>query len=450
MIGVGANGPLAGPSATSGRAGRRRDEASRSAYSGWTTIDLAALDPRIETPYWIALSLLPGVGPVGFARLLRRFGSARGAWAAGPPLLEELPRQPDDAATALARLRLEGVTAVAARVQEATRRSAGAVITALDPRYPAALAAVDPRPPVLYVAGDPGSLDAPCVAIVGTRRATGYGRACAAEIADELARAGVTVVSGLAIGIDGQAHAAAVAAGGRSVAVLPSPLDRIYPPRHRDLAARLVATGGALVSELAPAQAHGKPDFARRNRIIAGLARAVVVVEAPDRSGALLTAAAAIDYGREVFAVPGQIDSIASRGCNRLIADHQATIVTSAAALLHRIGAEPGSRPVSVTSLSDAEGMVLNSLLQRPASIEELIGRTRLATGPLASTLTLLEARGLVESYGGATFHATLAARRIGRPPGPAQGSPGILGEPPGQPRVVPDAGPPVTGVIVY
>ncbi len=404
MIGVGANGPVAG----------------RSEHGGWSAIDLGGLDSPTERPYWIVLSLVPGIGPVGFARLLRRFGSARAAWAAGSALLNELPRVPDDAAPALARLRREGATAVAARVEEASWRSGGTVITALDRRYPPALGASDPRPPVLYVAGDPASMHAPCVAIVGTRRATGYGRACAAEIADELARAGVTVVSGLALGIDGQAHAAAVAAGGRSVAVLPSPLDRIYPPRHRDLAARLVASGGALVSELAPARAPGKPDFARRNRIIAGLARAVVVIEAPDRSGALLTAAAALDYGREVFAVPGPIDAIASRGCNRLIADHHATIVTSAAGLLHRIGAEPGVRPVSVTSLSDAEGMVLNSLLQRPGSIEELIGRTRLATGALASTLTLLEARGLVESYGGATFHPTLTARRIGRPAEPA------------------------------
>jgi DNA processing protein len=138
------------------------------------------------------------------------------------------------------------------------------------------------------------------------------------------------------------------------------------------------------------------------------------VVEAPDRSGALLTAAAAIDYGREVFAVPGPIDAVASRGCNRLIADHQATIVTSAAALLHRIGATAGGKPVSVTSLSDPEAMVLHALLQRPGSIEELLGRTDMATGALASTLTLLEARGLAESYGGATFHPTLVARRIG------------------------------------
>lgn len=384
-------------------------------HGGWTGIDLSGLDRESEVPYWIATSLVPGVGPVGFSRLLRRYGSARAAWAAGPSLLESLARLPDDAAPALARLQREGVSRIAARILLATRRAGGAIVTALDDEYPLALSAADPRPPVLYLAGDPASMAAPCVAIVGTRRASGYGRSTAAEIAEELARAGVTVVSGLAIGIDAAAHEAAVSAGGRSVAVLPSPLDRIYPPRHRALAARLVATGGALVSELAPGAAPGKPDFARRNRIIAGLARAVVVVEAPDRSGALLTAAAAIDHGREVFAVPGPIDAIASRGCNRLIADHQATIVTSSASLLHRVGAVPGGRPVSVTSLSDPEALVLHALLQRPASIEELIGRTDLTTGPLASTLTLLEARGLVESYGGATFHPTLVARRIGR-----------------------------------
>lgn len=424
MIGVGANGPLvnAGAStqgATNGHPPPGHQPAGlavdRVAGGGWTGLDLSGLDPGAESPYWVALSLVAGVGPVGFARLLRCFGSARAAWAAGSHLLVQLPRLPDDAASSLARLQREGVAAVNQRVREAASRVGGVVITAMDPGYPAALGAADLRPPVLYVAGDLDAMDAPCVAIVGTRRAIGYGRACAAEIADELARAGVTVVSGLAIGIDGQAHQAAVAAGGRSVGVLPSPLDRIYPPRHRDLAARLVATGGALVSELAPAHSSGKPDFARRNRVIAGLARAVVVIEAPDRSGALLTAAAAIDYGREVFAVPGPIDAVASRGCNRLIADHQATIVTSAGALLHRVGVAAGSRPVSVSSLSDSEAMVLRKLLERPGSIEELIGRTDMATGPLASTLTLLEARGLVESFGGATFHPTLVARRIGR-----------------------------------
>jgi DNA processing protein len=140
-----------------------------------------------------------------------------------------------------------------------------------------------------------------------------------------------------------------------------------------------------------------------------------VVVEAPDRSGALLTAAAAIDCGRDLYAVPGPIDAAGSRGCNRLIADHHAALLTSPAALLHQIGATGDRRPVSVASLSEAEGMLLYRLLRRSGSIEELIDRTGLGPGAVASGLTLLEARGLVESYGGATFHPTLAARRIER-----------------------------------
>jgi DNA processing protein len=416
MIGVGASGPRGDGIRQLPRPRHAEQSAFFDTDIGWGGLRLGELDPEAERPYWIAISLVPGIGPVGFARLLHRFGSARGAWAAGLAMLEGLPRPPDDAGTGLGRLRRVGAVAVARRVQATLRAVGGSVVTALDDRYPGALATVDPRPPVLYVAGDQAVFEGPAVAVVGTRRATGYGRSTAIEIADELARAGVTVVSGLAVGIDGEAHAAAVAAGGRSVGVLPSPLDRVYPPRHRDLAARLVASGGALVSELAPGHAAGRPDFARRNRIIAGLAGAVVVVEAPDRSGALLTAAAATEIGREVFAVPGPIDALASRGCNRLIADHLAVIVTSPAGLLNAIGLRSGERPVSVTSLSDAEALVLGALLKRPASIEELIAPTRLRPGALASALTLLEARGLATSYGGVTFHPTLVARRMGRP----------------------------------
>jgi DNA processing protein len=385
------------------------------AWAGWNGLDLDHLDPEAERRYWVALSLVPGLGPVSFGRLIHRFGSGRAAWEAGPAVLEEMQRPPPEAAEALRRMRRLGVAAVFRRVEAALRRAEGRVLTALDPDYPAALRHANPRPAVLYHAGDPAAFDGVGVAVVGTRRASGYGRSSAIQIADELARAGVTVISGLALGIDGEAHAAAVEAGGRSVAVLPSPLDRIYPPRHRSLAARLVTSGGGLVTELAPGQLPGRPDFARRNRIIAGLATATVVVEAPDQSGALLTAAAAIELGREVFAVPGPIDSVASRGCNRLIADHLAAIVTSPAGLLTSVGVAVGQRPVGTASLSDPEAMVLAKLLKRPGSVEELIGPTELSAGALAGALTMLEARGLVTSYGGATFHPTLAARRIGR-----------------------------------
>jgi DNA processing protein len=390
--------------------------ASRGVRGGaWTALDLAALDPDDERPYWIVLAAVPGLGPVSFAHLIERYGSARAAWAAGARAIEDLPRVHDEGSLALRRLRREGALRAAARITDNAAAAGGLVVTALDDAYPAALSRLDPRPPVLYLSGDRDAMAATCVAVVGTRRASAYGRSSAIAIGDELARAEVTVVSGLALGIDGEAHRAAIAAGGRSVAVLPTPIDRIYPPRHRGLAQQLVATGGALVSELPPGAATGRPDFARRNRVIAGLATATVVVEAPDRSGALLTAQAALDYGRDLYAVPGGIDAAASSGCNRLIADHTATLVTSPAALLHLVGARRGSQPVSVASLSEVEALVLGTLLGRSASIEELMARTRYPTGAVASALTLLEARGLVTAYGGATFHPTLAARRIGR-----------------------------------
>lgn len=378
---------------------------------------LEGLDAAAERPYWVALSLVPGLGPVAFARLLERHGSGRAAWEAGPTILDALDRRPPEAVDALRRLRRSGPAGVLRRVEAGLRAVDGRVLTLLDSEYPPALRRASPRPAVLYHCGDLAAFAPPAVAVVGTRRASAYGRSCATSIADELARAGLVVVSGLALGIDGEAHAAAVEAGGRSVAVLPSPLDRVYPPRHRDLAARLVATGGALVSELPPGHLPGRPDFARRNRIIAGLAVATVVVEAPDRSGALLTAAAAVDLGREVYAVPGPIDAESARGGNRLIADHVASIVTSAASLVIGLGATVARQPVPVDVLSESEGIVLFRLLKRPASVEELAALTPLPTGVLASALTMLEARGLATSYGGATFHPTLLARRLGRGP---------------------------------
>jgi DNA processing protein len=298
-------------------------------------------------------------------------------------------------------------------VQRATEAVGGRVVTVLDDDYPALLHTLDPRPPTLYVVGDAAAFRERAVAIVGTRRASGYGLSVATELASELASAGVVVVSGLALGIDGAAHRAVVDVGRPTIAVLPSPLDRVYPPRNRPLARRILAAGGALVTEVPTGAAIGRPDFARRNRVIAGLAGTVVVVEAPDRSGALLTAAAAAAIGRELYAVPGPIDAMASRGCNRLIADHQAELVTSTASVLRQIGFERGTRPPAVTALSEVEGQLLRRLQERSGSIEELVDRSGHPPAAVASALALLEARGLVNPFGGATFHLTLAAKRL-------------------------------------
>lgn len=368
-----------------------------------------------ERECWIALAMVPGVGPAGFARLVRQFGSAADAFAAGASGLRSIGIQAPESTAGFERLVAEGARAVARGLGERSAAHGGRVVTDLDDGYPPALRTLDPRPPVLFVAGDAAAFDQRAIAIVGTRRASGYGLATTTEMADELARAGVAVVSGLALGIDGAAHRATLAAGGRTIAVLPGPLDRIYPPRHRGLAADIVRGGGALVSEVPVGATVGRPDFARRNRVIAGLAQAVVVVEAPDRSGALMTAAAARRLGLEVYAVPGPIDAMASRGCNRLIADAEATLVTSVAALVRQIGLAHARRPPVASALSEVEGQVLRRLLERSGSLEELVDRTGQVPASVASALTLLEARGLVDAFGGATFHPTLPARRLGR-----------------------------------
>jgi DNA processing protein len=404
------SGPLRAPAAPVVQP-RRVDDRRRS----WTGLDLGRLDAESERPAWLALAAVPGVGPVAFARVLGRFGSARAALARPTALLEDLPRADASTREALDQAQALGADAIAADLVRSARRVGGQPVTALDATYPPALARLDPRPPVLYVVGTLEATHDRNVAVVGTRRPTGYGRATAGLLADDLARSGVTVVSGLALGIDSVAHEGALAAGGLTVAVLPSPLDRLYPPRNRGLAARIIARGGALLTELPPGRQPGMPDFARRNRIISGLSEAVVVVEAPDRSGALLTAAAAVAQGRELFAVPGPIDSAASRGTNRLIADHQAEIITSSAALLQRIGALRGREAVAVHRLSEAEALVLGNLLQRSGSVDELVDRTQLETGALAGALTLLESRGLVASFGGVTFHPTPAAKGLGK-----------------------------------
>lgn len=383
------------------------------ASSGTSRARQRAGSRATERDHWIALSQVPGIGPAGFAQLLRHHGSASAAWAAGPEGLRAVSRLAPDTEAGFERLRRVDPREVAGRIERATAAASGRVVTCLDGDYPPALLTLDPRPPTLYVVGGADAFRERAVAIVGTRRASGYGLSVTVQLATELAEARVVVVSGLALGIDGAAHRAAVETGKRTVAVLPSPLDRIYPPRHRELARRIVATGGALVTEVPIGAAVGRPDFARRNRLIAGLAEAVIVVEAPDRSGALLTAAAAIAIGRELYAVPGPIDAMASRGTNRLVADQQATMVTSTASVMRMIGLPRGERPPAVHALSEVEGQLLRRLLERSGSIEELIDRTGHPAAAVASALALLEARGLVDPFAGATFHPTVAARRL-------------------------------------
>lgn len=269
-------------------------------------------------------------------------------------------------------------------------------IEPLDARFPRALLDLQGNAPTrLWVRGNPAVLESePMVAVVGTRRATPYGLRVATELASALARAGACVVSGMALGIDAAAHRAALAAGGTTVAVLGTGLDVTYPPAHRALQ-QGIARGGALVTELEPTVTGRKFTFPRRNRIIAALARATIVVEAPERSGALITASQALELGRHVAAVPGPIDHPACAGSNRLLRDG-AVLLASVEEALTLVGLTPALRTPRLQPEGD-EGRVWNALEQGPATMDELAARSALPAARCLAAVTVLELAGSVE-----------------------------------------------------
>jgi len=262
--------------------------------------------------------------------------------------------------------------------------------------YPPLLAAIPDPPSKLWVRGDAALevLARPAVAIVGARACSGYGRSVARLLATEAAAAGVVVVSGLARGIDGEAHRGAVAVRGVTVAVLGCGVDRDYPAAHAELARAIVDVGGLIVSEYEPGVEPAPWRFPARNRIIAGLARATVVVEARERSGALITADFALEDGREVLAVPGEITSTLSAGTNGLLRQG-GTPVTSAADVLEAVGVGPV--PVGATAPDDPTAAAVLEAMAGGASTADEIARTSgLAAGPLAAALAVLELAGSV------------------------------------------------------
>ena len=313
-----------------------------------------------EREAWAVLASVHGLGQATFALLLREHGSARrvlelGASEAGrriirdgrtgdrrslpQPTVDGLAAAIADAAGVIARLEADGI----------------AVLTIDDDGYPGRLRTVEDPPHVLFVRGDPTVLSArQAVAIVGTRRPTEPGRRIAARIADAVARMGAVVVSGLAVGIDGAAHAAAVSVERPTVAVLGSGHDRLFPRAHVRLARAIVETGGAVVSELPPDARPSKGTFPRRNRLISGLADASIVVEAAARSGALITARWALEQGRGCFLVPGSIDAPASAGCLAFLRAFagEARIVAGIPELIDDLGLVEPASPARVATLA--------------------------------------------------------------------------------------------------
>ena len=368
-----------------------------------------------ERDAWTILSGVGGLGPVGFSALLSHFGSGREILriATGPRGVRELASAPSrpgpDAdpgqrpipvtlAKAIADAALQG-----GRSLERIGALGLSVVTVADSTYPTRLAAIELPPHLLFVLGNTTALDPRhAVAVVGTRRPSDPGRALAARIAAALAAVGATVVSGLAVGIDGAAHDATISGGGTTVAVIGGGHATLYPRAHRALADAIVAHGGAVVSELAPDAASTRGTFPRRNRIISGLSDATVVVEAPARSGALITASWALEQGRECFLVPGPIGAPESEGCLGFLREFPggARIVTGIPQLLDDLGLFHGPRavplaPGTIADLGQTPGRIARGLVDGLATVDELVAVTGLPVATVLATLTILERAGL-------------------------------------------------------
>jgi DNA processing protein len=372
--------------------------------------------PASERNAWAVLAAVDRLGPVGMAGLLLRFGTGLAILgeASSPGGVERLAAPPSaaEAATGLRRLhpKVAAAIATAAEHSDATIARIASVglqvVTTADPTYPRRLGAIEMPPPVLFVRGNVGALEArSSVAIVGTRRATDAGRGIAARLASSLVAVGSTIVSGLATGIDGAAHAATVHAGGTTVAVIGSGHSALFPKVHGRLADSIVRAGGAVVSELGPDVQATVGTFPRRNRVISGLSDATIVVEAPVRSGALITASWALEQGRDCFIVPGAIDAPASAGCLSFLREFHdaARIVTGIPQLIDDLGladhlAEPGVTPSAAATLVDvgkAAGRIGRELVLGRATVDELVAVTGWPVASVLAALTVLERHGL-------------------------------------------------------
>ncbi len=285
----------------------------------------------------IRLNLIPGLGSTWLRRVLDAFDGLDRLWAADVTELQRVAGISPQAAERLAAARQDD--ARLSRELALAERCGAAIVTLADAAYPKRLRTIPDPPLALYVRGALAAADETAVAVVGSRRASPYGLQCAERLSEELALRGISVVSGLALGIDGAAHRGALRSGGRTLAVLGSGMSRLYPPQHERLASR-VAEQGAVLSEY-PLETDPLPHhFPRRNRLISGLSLGVVVVEASGRSGALITADMALEQGREVFAVPGPMTSVTSEGTHRLL-KQGARLVTSVEDVLDELRLRP-------------------------------------------------------------------------------------------------------------
>lgn len=277
-----------------------------------------------------------------------------------------------------------------------------------DKNYPLLLSQISDAPQIIFYKGEISAVNQPTVAIVGSRKASSYGLNIAYDFAYALAKSGVTIVSGLALGVDGRAHLGALEASGITIAVMGNGLDTIYPATHANLALKILANKSLIISEYPPGTPSYASNFPVRNRIIAGLSVAVLIVEAGKQSGSLLTAAAALEYGREVCAIPHNIDSVSGYGTNHLL-QYGAHLVSSANDIISLLGLEQKSKNknINLTSDNPTETLILEILSKEPIYIDDIIKLSKLTTQKVNSALTLMEIKGLIRHLGGNYYAKT-------------------------------------------
>lgn len=353
--------------------------------------------------YWVGFNLARGIGAVRLQALIQYFGDAESAWQGSP---EEL--RAAGLGTKVVERFLEIRKSIdLEKLWDKITAQGIQILTWDDENYPPRLKEIEQPPPVLYVRGEILAEDHFAVAIVGTRRVTPYGRQVTEELAAFLAANGITVVSGLARGVDAVAHSAALKAGGRTVAVLGSGVDRIYPPENRALADQMILRG-AVISDYPVGTVPESGNFPPRNRIISGLSMAVVVIEAGETSGALITAEFAAEQGREIFAVPGSILAPQSKGTNKLIQQGALPLLTPQdimqALNLTRVGEQKAARKILPADAVEAQ--VLGLLNSEPVHVDEIRNQTGLPIEKVSAALVMMELKGMVRQVGGMHYVA--------------------------------------------
>lgn len=352
-----------------------------------------------EHIFWLAFSLAPGIGIKRIIQLYDAFGSLSAAWEANEKLLKQAGLDGTPLKQLLEFRKKLNLNAEVAKVKNVGAR----LITLIDEDYPPLLKTLHDAPPVLYVLGAIFPEDARALAVVGTRKATRYGREAAHDLCKQLAAHGVTIISGLAQGIDTSAHLGSIDGGGRTIAILGSGIDVVYPRENRDLARKIIEYG-ALVSEFPIGMQPDKRNFPRRNRIISGMALGVLVAEAPLNSGALITAETAGYQGRDVFAIPASIYNQMGTGGNRLIQDGAKLIMNANDVLtelnIAHSNIQTRAKTEHIVPANEMEAAVLNHLSAEPVHIDDLVRLSGLAISVVMSTLTILELKGLAQMTG--------------------------------------------------